>query len=308
MNNVSIDCRTYKVEVLRRVDAGAESVRMIIPTYILSDAAWDIVDCCIKSIQKFTLCPYEIWVVDNNSPKKYREKFRAYEGINCVLNHTEPMSPRHRNVVRNVFDKIFGRARFGLQGKDGSYANAVGLELGCLLIPRDTKYVFLMHSDTLALKAGWMQYLKSKLNDSVKAVGCWQDNIRVNALHIGGLLMEFEYFLSLKMDCFPNIRCSRYPEADEYDVGDLITLILKQHGYVVHVCRNTYNDEQLVETIPETDGMRFLYSDRCIDEDGDVFYSHLGRGTPKSCDAYEKEGRTYADDWITYARKYVLSE
>ena len=192
------------------------------------------------------------------------------------------------------------------QLNNGAYANAVGLELGCAFINQDTKLVFTMHSDTLVLKKGWLSFLMSKLNEKVRAVACWTDNIRVNALHIGGLLFDYSLFRSFNMDFLPNIDKARFPDRPEYDVGDLITLKLSDNGYNYYSCKNTYNDPSLVEVIPDNHPLKNIHSDRCFDDEGDLFFAHMGRGTSKSSGTYKQEGKTYPREWIVFAEKYIL--
>ncbi len=52
--------------------------------------------------------------------------------------------------------------------------------------------------------------------------------------------------------------------------------------------------------------LRDLHSDKCFDDEGDLFFAHMGRGTPKAKGIYNQKGKTYPEEWINYAEHYVL--
>jgi glycosyltransferase involved in cell wall biosynthesis len=307
----SLESKEYKVTVHSRHQSRSDTVKIIIPVYLFNEESFRISEVCIESVINNTPENHEIWVVDNNSTNNYSKLLNEIIGINLIANHTEPIDPLV-NLDR-ADASIFGKMKNLImspsqpsQLNHGAYANAVGLELGCNFINQDTKLVFTMHSDTLVLKKGWLSFLMSKLNDKVRAVACWTDIIRVNALHIGGLLFDYSLFRSLNMDFLPNIGKSRYPDMPEYDVGDLITLKLLENGYDHYSCKNTYNDPSLVEIIPDNHPLKNIHSDRCFDEEGELFFAHMGRGTPKSRGTYKQKGKTYPKEWIQFAEDYVL--
>lgn len=303
MLSIKIDNRRYEFEVLRRVDNGPKAIRILIPTFMPNELAQRLTEVCVKSIKKYTLENHEIWVVDNNSPEEFNQWLYKDTTINVVFNCTEPVPPKKQ---KSGLFKFISKERSGEQGKDASYANAIGLKLGARCIDEDTPWLFTMHCDALALRSGWLSYLKSKLSSKVRAVGCWRDNIRVHALHIGGLLMDFTLFKPLGMNFMNNVHQEHTTAYPEYDVGDLITIRLKEHGYDVVWCQNTYNNPELVARIQD-ETLGNLHSDRCFDDDWNVFYIHMGRGILKSIGSYNKEGKTYPREWIEYAEKYVLS-
>jgi hypothetical protein len=309
--SIQVDGKVYDISILRQIYTDVDAVRIIVPVYIFNDESFHIFRACIESIKKYTQINHEIWVVDNNSPPKFSSLLTQFEGINLVINHTEPINP-HKQISggnrkwKNWIRSIIGNLRNPSQLKDGSYANAIGLELACRVIDEETKLLFTMHSDTLILKAGWLSYLKSKMTERIRGVACLKDKIRVNALHISGLLFDYTLFKELKMDFLPNIRQSLSPDIPEYDVGDLITIRLLEHSYEVFTCKNTYNKPSLVESIPAGNPLRELHSDRCFDDESDIFYIHMGRGTLKAKGTYHQVGKTYPKQWINFAERFVL--
>ena len=307
----SIESKQYDISVHRQLNNTEVAVRLLIPAYIFNSVSFRILEVCIGSILKNTHENYEIWVIDNNSPPRYSELLKEIGGINLIVNHTEPIDPL-KNLHQgkfSFFDKVqnfVGKVPKLSQLSNGAYANAVGLELGCRVINQDSRLVFTMHSDTLVLKSNWLTFLKSRLTDRVRAVACWKDNIRVNALHIGGLLFDFTLFKNFEMNLLPNINSSRFPDRPEYDVGDFVTIKLLDRGYDIYSCKNTYNDPSMVDLIPKKNPLRKLHSDRCFDDEGDLFFAHMGRGTPKAKGIYNQKGKTYPEEWINYAEHYVL--
>ena len=309
---ISIDGQIYDVEIIQRVQLDNSATRIVIPALIINDTAREVLRVCIESIQKFTLDEVEIWIIDNRSPEIHTRWLTEFnDKLNLVLNYTEPVNPfrKPRSLISKIRHITKGyKNNTHAQMKDGSYANAIGLEIGRHCINPASSTIFVMHYDTLVTKTGWMRYLKSKLNDKVKAVGILQDRIRVNALHISGLLLDFTLFKSLQMSFLPNMRQERYPDRPEYDVGDQITLQLKANGFEVDVARNTFNNPDLSEHIPLTSPFReVLPCALSLDDDWDVFYMHLGRGTRKSAGVYgERPGKVYPEQWVEFADKVIL--
>ncbi len=165
-----------------------------------------------------------------------------------------------------------------------------------------------MHSDTLVTKYGWLSHLKSKLSERVRAAAFRRDPNRVHALHIGGLLLDFTLFEPLQMSFLPNMRQERYRNMPEYDVGDQITLKLREHGFEVYVSPNTFDDPESSERIGPSSPFRLLPCDRAFDDDEDVFYLHMGRGTPKAVGTYPRNtSKVNPEQWIEFAEEHLLS-
>ncbi len=294
---MEIDNTIYKLEVRENAFQDDEATRILIPAFLKNKTAAELTRICIDSIIKYTEEPYELWYIDNNSPQKFTEWLDQYPQINIIFNKTEPVNPfRYRKGYMKKRD----------QTKDASYANAIGLELGCNVIKDTAKFVFVMHSDILITKNGWLKFLKSKLNEKIKAIGIRKDRIRVHALHVGGLFFDFSLFKKLEMSFLPNIKCERYPNRPEYDVGDDITIKLKENNFGVFTCKNTFNDIQLNELIPPNNPIKELKCDKAFDDTNEIFYLHLGRGAPKSFGKYKRKNKLTAEQWIDFAKNYIL--
>jgi hypothetical protein len=290
----------YEVEVIRRREEPPEAPRLIAVCYNSTGVGVDITRVCVESVLRHTPGPYELWVVDNASPPQHSEWLRSLEGVNVVLNHTPPV-PK---------ESLGWQARLGLrevgsgeQMSVGSYANAIGLELGAWAIDPAAQQVFVMHNDVLVLRDHWLAYLQSKLSERVRAVAVRRDTSprRIGALHVSGLLFDFTLFRELGM--------SFMPAPPRIDVGDRISATLRAHGYEEFVCRNTHNEPDLAAWIAEDDPVaRLTLTCRTFDDDQNVIYAHLGRGTPKAAGTYWKTGRTTPEQWIAFAEEMGLAE
>ena len=307
---VSIDNQIYQIEIFRNMQRSADATRIIIPTLILNDTAKNLLRVCIESIHKFTVEDVEIWIVDNNSPEPYANWLKQFnQNINLVLNRTEPINPlrKERSLIKKI-RRAMSTQKPRSQMEDGSYANFIGLELGRRCIDPDSATIFTMHYDTLVTKSGWLKYFKSKLTNTVRAVGYRQNKIRVDALHVAGLLLDYSLFEPLGMSFMPNMRQERYPDKPEYDVGDHITLQLKAHRFDFKAMPNTFNNPEFAKHIPFDSPFRqMLACDLCFDDEWNIFFMHLGRGTPKAANTYKQvPGKIYPKQWIEFAKKHLL--
>jgi hypothetical protein len=289
---IPIDGRDYLVEVDRRIELPVEAPRIIVVSHQPNRTAMDLLRVCIQAVQYFTPEPHELWIVDNNSPRENLEWLQKWPDINLVQNRTEPLPPEARQAGSK--DGVSAT-----QQTWGSYANAVGLELAVRLIDPGTHYLMSMHMDALPCRFGWLSFLKSKLCKSVGAAGVRMDKTRTaeGVLHVLGYMVDFHLFRELKLDFFP--------ELPELDVGDKVTLRLRQGGYGVFACPNTVWEAQLAEAIPLSSPLRDLHVDRSFDDDGNLIFLHLGRGVRKSAGEH-KRGHS-PEDWIRIAREHLFA-
>jgi len=302
--SVQIDGRDYSLEVRRANQSAAQSVKLLVPTFLVSDIGFHVARVCIESIKRFTRCEHEIWVIDNNSPEEHYRKLLDIDGINLVRNTGEPVNPRVPLPKKKGLLGLLGKKDAPSQGIDGSYANAIALEIGMRLINPDTLTVMALHSDTLVTKEGWLEYLRSKMNDRVRAVGCFRDNIRINALHISGLLFDFQLYKRLGVSMLPNIRQRLNEGLPEYDVGDAVSYCFEKNGYSLYGCVNTHNDTKVIEWVA-TGSVYDVPVVRVFNDQREVVFLHLGRGTLKVAGQYNKEGRLLAEEWVDYAEGII---
>jgi len=303
----SIDNQMYRIEIFRNVQLGADATRIIVPTLILNDTAKEMVRVCVAGIQKFTTEDVEIWLVDNNSPPRYARWLTQFNAnVNIILNHTEPVNPFLKLSLKQKIRYLFSPP-LKKQMIDGSYANAIALELGRRVINPATRTIFTMHYDAIPIRYGWLKYMKSKLNATVRAVGYRQNTLRVKAPHIAGLLLDYTLFESLEMSFLPNMRRERFPNQPEYDTGDQIAMQIRTHNLGFEITHNTFNEPHLLERLSLDNHFRQMQGcDLCFDDDWNVFFMHLGRGIPKSTTVTHIPSKIYPTQWISFIHTYLL--
>jgi hypothetical protein len=294
MVRLRIDGRTYMTQVRQRVTQSSEAPRLVVVAYQPNQLAQKILKVCIQAIQRYTLEPHELWVVDNNSPKDNVDWLLQCPETNVVLNLTEPVPPDGRSLLRRW------KKRQGQQ-KWASYANAVALELAVRLINQRAHYLMTLHMDIMPCRAGWLSFLRSKLGQGTVSAGVRMDRRRIpeGVLHVLGYLVNFQLFRKLNLDFLPQL--------PRYDVGDRVTIALRDAGYDVFACSNTLWEPRLVEKIPLSSPLRHLCVDRSFDDDSNVIFLHLGRGVRKSTGNYDDPKKTTPEEWIAFAEEYLFS-
>lgn len=280
-----VAARPYDVEIVERSRAPhPDSVAIVIPCH----DGFELTGTCLEAIGRFTDVPHEVWVVDNASSAATVERLRAETTANLILNRTAPW--RRSGLVARFLP-------WYRQTGGGSIANGVALELAAGVVT--TRWMFVMHNDALPCKRGWLRHLLSRLDDRTRGVGVRQDAIRVKAMHQSGFLFDFTLFRPLGMSFLPGLPA--------YDVGDLVSVRLRDAGYGVAICENAHNNPELRRRLPDDHWLRPVHCDIAFDSEGDPFYLHLGRGTLRS----SKPGFDHARDlslgeWLTLVRSNLL--
>lgn len=287
---IPVDDRTYSIRLYRKVSLPLDAPRIVVVSYQGNSIARELLRICLASVERFTPEPHELWVVDNNSPAEHIDWLVRWPGINVALNRTEPLPREERH--RTIADPVHAG-----QLNWGSYANAVGLELGIRLIDPGSHFFMTMHMDALPCKPGWLSFLTSKIHGKVAAAGVRMDTARTETgvLHVLGYMVDLRVFKRLNLDFFP--------ELPQLDVGDRVTVKLREAGYDVFACANTFRDPELVERIPIGSPFREFQVDRSFDDDGNVFFLHLGRGVRRSSGEHRKG--TSAEDWIRFVSAHL---
>jgi glycosyltransferase involved in cell wall biosynthesis len=195
---IIIDNKEYLIQVFNKTKK--QGTILAIVSFIPNDNANKILEACIKTIKKFTLENYELWIVDNNSPERYKNWLKNIRDINLILNFTS-------------------------YSLGGSYENGVGLDIIKKQINNETKYLMTLHMDTLVCRYGWLKSLISEIRNKVVAIGVRMDKGRDSKgiPHVLGCLYEFA---KIKRNDY-----SFLPKLPRYDTGDLISNKLRKAGY-----------------------------------------------------------------------------
>lgn len=287
--SVTLDGLTYRLLIHRVSPRSPEAPRLLIVSHMPSPQAFEVLRVCVSAIKRFTPEEHEIWVVDNNSPEAHH--LRELTDINLVLSRTEPLPPERRGPLA----RLRGKANQRLMG---SYANAAALEIALRLIDPDTHHVMSLHMDTMPCREGWLSHLRSKIKGEIAAAGVRMDTARTpeGILHVLGMMVDHQIF--------QRIGLSFWPELPQHDVGDLVTVRLREQGHSVMACANTLWQPELIERIPAGSPLRSLHVDRSFDDEGNVIFLHLGRGVRKA--AGLREHGTSTEEWIQFADEHIL--
>jgi len=173
----------------------------------------------------------------------------------------------------------------------GSEANAVGVEVALKEI--DETWAFMAHIDTCVTHPMFFSVLFRKTLEECDLVGTVLDPIRINAVHISGLLTTMR--LASKVSYYP-----RYDNDGTMllDVGDELTEYADRHGMRRFCFQNTFNNPELIDGLPEK--FANFNVDRSLDEEGNVMFMHLGRGTLKTRGKYSKAGKVSVEEWVEF--------
>jgi hypothetical protein len=287
---LTIDGRAYPLDVIRKVSLPAEAPRLTVVSRQLNRSAMDLVRVCVQAVQYFTPEPHELWVVDNNSPKENLEWLMDWPNVNLALSHTDPRPPKAGDTG--------SEADPGGQLTWDSYSNAIALEIAVRLIDPQSTHFMAMHMDTMPCRSGWLSFLKSKIHGKVGAAGVRMDRTRTpdGVLHVLGYLVDFQLFKTLNLDFLP--------ELPGLDVGDRVTIRLRQEGYEVFACPNTLWEPELADKIPASSPFRTFHVDRAFDDADNVIFLHLGRGVRKSIGVHQRG--TTPEEWVRVACEQLM--
>ncbi len=278
---VEIFGRKYQIEVYRRKQVRASGVSLIMPCY----NGLALTQVAVECVRKFTSTPYELWIVDNASNEEVVEWLKAQEDINVILNRTGT-----HNLAED--GKNWWEINYG-----GSVANAVGLELGLMHVQTD--WAFTTHNDSLPCSPGWLEKVLSKVTDQVRGVSMRKDPSRVHAMHQSCMLFDVRLFHELNLTFLPKM--------PEYDVGDQVSLGLWEAGYETYFFRNSFNSPKLLEEEPlRSHWLHEIYCDKAVDDQGEPFYLHLGRGTLQTSAPDAVERKTTVEQWCDILRAKAL--
>lgn len=291
-----VDGNDYRIDVKVQVSQPVSAPRLVVVAYQPNQRASDVLRACLRAIQKFTPGEYELWIVDNNSPPEHVDWLRGWPYINVIRNLTPPIPPQAKRFPQRFWRSLFGRQQ---QREWGSYANAAALEIAARIIDPQSHFLMTLHMDTMPCHENWLPYLQSKVIGKVAAAGVRMDNVRVpdGVLHVLGYLVDFQRFRQLNLDFWPQL--------PQYDVGDRVTVALRQAGSDVFACPNTIWQPALIEGIPVSSPLHHLSVDRAFDEDGNVIFLHLGRAVRKSVEGHHSG--ISVDEWLAFADVLMAS-
>ncbi len=287
---INIYGRTYPVRVIRRVFAPPASPRLVVVSFQPNETAREILRLCLDSIRRYTSEEHELWVVDNASPVEMAQWLENEPDINVIFNQSKP------DYRFSFMRQLFGLGEAPYQG---SYANAVALELAARTIDSDSRLMMTLHMDTMPCHTGWLSYLMGRLNDQVRCVGVRLDSLRVKSVHVLGMLFDFTLFGRLGLTFAHDM--------PHHDTGDGVSLALQRAGYQIWACPNSLWEPGLVDLLPADSQFRKIKVDRSFDAQHRVIFLHLGRGVLKSQGDIPAD-KTSPDEWLQFGKEMILRE
>ena len=256
---VSVSDRDYEVEVVSRHTVPAP-VAIVIPQH----RTVDLTRLAVDAIRAFTPPALaDIWVVDNAS---MMDGACEALGVNLILNRT----PVWRRWQRPE--------------QVGSLANAVALEIAVQVLGMDAdapepEWMFAMHNDALPIKAGWLEWLASKVYDVVGT----KASQRSGYPHSQGVLFGYDWLRYLG----PGALLPNLPAYDVAEGPSRFATHWSAWGFThsPERCRGRYCQVEA----------SWLKDEACEiswDDAGDVFYVHFGGGSIDRRDVTGWIGRT----------------
>lgn len=250
---------------------------VVFPTYHCPEYA----NILIRSFERFKPADLSInyIVVENSDDASYREStIQLAENVTWIQNPLD-LSSFPPNVV-------------------ASFANAFGVMRGLFEVKTD--HTFLAHSDTCVTSEKFFKAIDKKLDEGFKLIGTVRDNSRVKAIHVSGMLGSTDLFKNVDMS--PNVTWSGVGNAIiNYDVGDAADILCRSMKLPSFCFKNTEN--MLLDVKAPYD---MFPVDRCLDDDGDVIFMHLGRGADKLAGRYTKPGRVLKDAWVDFCEGMLV--
>jgi len=253
-------------------------IDFIIPSYKSSV----LTPCCVESFERNKAkYDFRYIIIENAADESYKQN---------ILNISE-------NVLW-----INNLSKNTVVNNKHAWANAEAIEIG--LKHATAKYVFICHNDVAATNPTWMDSIYNKIQEGYEMVGTRFDNPesqRIGAIHASGMLINTG--LALKT---PSV----YPEWDEetrswkLDVGDAFTRYFRQNDLKYFCFRNTHNRNVDFELSSPYNQVTF---DRVVDDDNNVIYMHLGRGSLKENFGHTKRGKNISD-WKNFIDREILGD
>ena len=141
MQSITIHDVSVDYESVIKLSSDASVPRFVIPSKLPTAESCHLLEVLYKSLNKFTKTPFELWIVDNNSPVANTDWIKDLPNVNFVQ-------------IKNDFTE---------QG--GSFENGIALELARALTNPETKLMMTFHQDTVVCTDSWFDFLSSKLSD-----------------------------------------------------------------------------------------------------------------------------------------------
>jgi len=235
----------------------------------------ELVEILIKSFERY-------------KPDNFLVKYVIVEGSDDVS---------YKENIKSITDRVawFNNSSADLKDPISGASTANGLNIEFGKQHANTGWVFVCHNDVAVVSSKFYHMFEqySKTHD---VFSMCRDNSRINACHISGLFVKSE--ILKQVDCMPAL--------PDLDVGDRLTSFCRNNEISYTSLPNTHNTPEIWNrlsgkwhAIGKDAGV-----DRCV-YDNEVIFVHLGRGTPKFLNAYNKSGKVTYLDWKFLHKEYL---
>lgn len=234
----------------------------------------ELTQIMVRSFERFrpTGLHVRYVIVENSDDTSYRDS-------------TIVLAPDRVLWVQNPVDMTEARKT----NYAASLANAWGVTRGLQEVM--TEWVFIAHNDVCVASTGFFEEMDAAVGYGLSLWGTVRDNIRINAIHVSGMLTRTEIAR----------RAGVMPTFDErgimtMDVGDAVDALCRAEGLGAGCMMNTENFPNL----PVASPFDLFHVDRAALAAGEVVFMHLGRGSVKNDGLYSKPNRVLKDGWVEF--------
>ena len=248
--------RTYEVAAPAAIQA---SVVFVIPTMTPALAT-----LAIDAVRRFTNeTDYHVLIVDTGATMSRRQRV-----LSGMIGYS-------RVSVMTITPPVQRWWRLESRRSVGSLINGVALEAARRwLATQQVQWMFAMHDDAFPAKPGWLSWLMKQ--DGVDAFGVKRSE-RNGLPHASGVLFGMNPFGHMPDDLM-------LPRLPLFDVAEWATAWRLTWGLRVFCANSVSIRRDNVELLAQTPGLRLgpwteQDCDVSVDDDGEVFYVHLGGGT-----------------------------
>lgn len=262
-----------------------KNLDIIVPTF----HSEMLIETFIKSFEYFKPKSLEIRyiVVENSTDISYRDKVKslAIDRVVWINNDTKEIKSR---------------------------ANAVGIHVGLEHVK--SEYVFIAHCDTCVTSIMFFEKMIEKINEGNTMIGTQKrSSWYPNALHISGIMVKTS--LAKSVTYFPIEN-----KEEKLDVGDVLTKKCEEENIKYFCFDNTFCEKDffkkdILERINKRCFKNF-FADRCVDDEGNVIFMHLGRGISKSPGSFDgmysnangRYEKALLEDWHLFFNINVIKD
>lgn len=262
-----------------------KSLDVIVPTF----HSESLIETFVKSFEYFKPKELDIRyiVVENSTDTSYMDKIKnlAVDRVVWINNDTTEIKSR---------------------------ANATGIHTG--LEHAKSEYVFLAHCDTCVTSTMFFKKMIQKIEEGCLMVGTQKrSSWYPNALHISGIMVKTS--IANSVNYFPV-----NGKEERLDVGDILTKKCEEENIKYFCFDNTFceNDFFKRDVLKRINKRCFknFFADRCVDEEGNVIFMHLGRGISKSPGSFDgvysnangKYEKALLEDWYIFFNTNVIGQ